>query len=575
MGHGHPDGVGRCVAAGEVGENLPRDGEAVLGVLRGVFHGVALHQFALGQLALGPEIARIELDGEVERLLSKGRGVGAPEHRGAGAPPGHDGGGVGGDGQGRGVAGHDGVGDGARLVVRLVIGGAVVGGEGEGHLAHRLVGGSDGGCQRIVRIGGDGGDLLIAALPGTGDGRGVLAVRARDFGGEGGPVVPAQGQLLDIGVVRLDGDAVHVHIGGHGEIIADPEGVHPAGLIHAALVDLEGGRIGPIRVLLGDDDALLGNQRLVLGDDHLADVVVVAVGDHHLEGGGAALLVIVGDAVVKGLIHVHGEGDAGGGVVFAGGEAGGGKPEDQALQRHALNIGVEAGPITEHIGNAADAGDGQFFVVALLYRVPRQQGGACGVVHPEVGGGEVYAVDVHHRTAFIYLHQLVELQQDGYPLAGAVGAGGGDLAGGVVAVVLQGDRLAIVADGKKVERSVIVPVLLRHLNIHQGDLCGDLESRGGIYSGNVDVIGRRGPHVVQITAPCFLAGIIWVLLYPRDRCDGDVGGISLDGIIEGSRSRCVTDRHPARIRITRIIMLFAVILTDVHGYIVADRGNSL
>lgn len=114
-----------------------------------------------------------------------------------------------------------------------------------------------------------------------------------------------------------------------------------------------------------------------------------------------------------------------------------------------------------------------------LYRVPHQKGGTCGIAHPEIGGAEVLSVDVHHRTALIYLDQLVKGQQHGHPLPGAVGAAGqgGGGAGGVISVVGKGDGLAIVGDGERFKRIFIVSVLLRHLNIHQGDLHGNMEVR--------------------------------------------------------------------------------------------------
>ena len=470
MGHGHPHRVGRDAVLREIFKDIGRDLQAVRPAVR----GVCIHQVSFPQICLRLGVALIELDGELEYFpIRKMLGIGAPDHRGGGVLPGHDGGGVGGDIQRRGVARNHGVGDGVRPVVRIHTIGAVVGGEGEGHIAYLLAHRSNLGGQRVVFIGGDGGDVRFVAAPGAGGGRGSLAACACECGGQGGPVVLAQGQFRDVGIIRRDGDAVHVHIGGDGEAVAKPGGIHPIGLVLCAHVDLEDGRVGGVLLLPGDGQRFGGEGGCsALSDNlYLSGVGLSAVRHHHLEGGGLTI-VIVGNGIVKGGIHVHGKGDAGLLVIRAGGEAGGGEAENQALQCHAGDLGVEAGPITEHIGNAADAGDGQFFVVALLHRVPCQQGGARGIAHPEVGGGEVLAVDAHHRTAPIYLHQLVKGQQYGHPLPGTVGAGRGGLAGGVGAVTVtgEGDRLAIVGNGKKVKRSLIVSVLRRHLNIHQGDL---------------------------------------------------------------------------------------------------------
>ena len=499
MGHGHPHRVGRDAVLREIFKGIGRDLQAVRLAVR----GVCIHQCFPVQICLRLGVALIELDGELECFpIHKMPGIGAPDHRGGGVLPGHDGGGVGGDIQRRGVARNHGVGDGVRPVVRILIIGAVVGGEGEGHRTHLLARGRNRGLQRITFNSSDGGDVGIAALPCAGGGRGSLAACACECGGEGGPVFLAQGQLRDARLIRRDGDAVHVHIGGDGEAVVKPGGIHPIGLVLCAHVDLEDGRVGGVLLLPGDGQRVSGKGGCsALSDDlYLSGVGLSAVLHHHPEGG-SLTIVIVGNGIVKGGIHVYGKGDAGGGVVFAGGEAGGGKPEDQALQRHALNLGVEAGPITEHIGNAADAGDGQFFVVALLYRVPRQQGGARGVAHPEVGGGEVLAVDVHHRAALIHLHQLVELQQDGYPLAGAVGAfrgGGGD--GGGVVVIGEGDGLRVV-DGD-VNRSVIVSVLSHHIDLLQGDIGGNWEAlRAGRCDIDVDIIRIMRPHEIRVAAP--------------------------------------------------------------------------
>ena len=103
--------------------------------------------------------------------------------------------------------------------------------------------------------------------------------------------------------------------------------------------------------------------------------------------------------------------------------------------------------VSKDVGDAVGAGNGELGVILLLHGIPEEDAVAGGIGHAQLLGGEVMAVDVHHRAAAAHLHQLVKLQHHGHPLAGAViaadrGDGG---AAGVVAVVAEGDGLMVEA----------------------------------------------------------------------------------------------------------------------------------
>ena len=118
--------------------------------------------------------------------------IGTPDHRGSGALPGHNGGGIGGDIQRRGIAYRDSIGLGGALHVLAAVGLAIVGRKGEGHSALFQF------CQAhlagAVRLSGDGGDLLIAAGPFAAGIGGYLSIGAFQGRGQDRQVVPAHGE---------------------------------------------------------------------------------------------------------------------------------------------------------------------------------------------------------------------------------------------------------------------------------------------------------------------------------------------------------------------------------------------
>ena len=337
MGHGDQHGIGRHASHRELIEHICRNLAAVLVLI----HSVGCDRGFPFQRGLRFIIAFIERHGEVKFhrvarfIRGKFLGVGDPEHRGRRVLPRHDGGGAGGDGQRQVVAGGDGVGDGVFLVVGLIFRRAVVGGEGDGHLAQLLAGGYHGDLQGISLHRDKGDDTFHIACPAAGGGRGGLVrVRGLDRGGQGGELLRIQGQLGNIGGIRSHLNGTDIHIGRHREAGAQPEDVHPVGLFFRALVDLEGRLVGGI-LLLALDHQRGGDEGFLLGDGHREGVGLSAVVDQNLEGRGLAA-VVVGNGRIVVMVDVQGEGDAGLRVVCAGGQRGGGKAEHQALKSHVI-----------------------------------------------------------------------------------------------------------------------------------------------------------------------------------------------------------------------------------------------
>ena len=447
MGHGDQHGIGRHASHRELIEHICRNLAAVLVLI----HRVGCDRGFPFQRGLRFKLSFIERHGEVKFhrvarfIRGKFLGVGDPEHRGRRVLPRHDGGGAGGDGQRQVVAGGDGVGDRGFLVVGLIFRRAVVGGEGDGHLAQLLAGGYHGDLQGISLHRDKGDDAFHIACPAAGGRRGGLVrVRGLDRGGQGRERLRIQGQLANVGDIRSHLNGIDVHIGRHREVGGEPEGVHPVGLFFRAFVDLEGRLVGGI-LLLALDGQRVGDEGLLLGDGHGAGVGLSAVVDQNLEGRGLAA-VVVGNGLIVVMVDVQGEGDAGLHVVCAGGQRGGGKAEHQALQGHARNLLIDGSSVSKDVGNAVGAGNGELGGILLLHGIPEEDAVAGGIGHAQLLGGEVMAVDVHHRAA-ADLDQLVKLQHHGHPLAGAViaadrGDGG---AAGVVAVVAEGDGLIVEA----------------------------------------------------------------------------------------------------------------------------------
>ena len=339
MGHGDQHGVGRHASHRELIEHICRNLAAVLVLI----HRVGCDRGFPFQRGLRFIIAFIERHGEVKFhrvarfIRGKFLGVGDPEHRGRRVLPRHDGGGAGGDGQRQVVAGGDGVGDRGFLVVGLIFRRAVVGGEGDGHLAQLLAGGYHGDLQGISLHRDKGDDAFHIACPAAGGRRGGLVrVRGLDRGGQGGELlcICIQGQFGNVGDIRSHLDGSDVHVGRHREAGGEPECVHPVGLFFRAFVDLEGRLVGGI-LLLALDGQRVGDEGLLLGDGHREGVGLSAVVDQNLEGRDLAA-VVVGNGLIVVMVDVQGEGDAGLRVVCAGGQRGGGKAEHQALKSHVI-----------------------------------------------------------------------------------------------------------------------------------------------------------------------------------------------------------------------------------------------
>ena len=258
LGGGREDGEGG--GGGQGGLPLHRVGQGdryrvlALGVAGG--QGVR-RDLQLGDICDGPVHDSISLavrDGDGEGVF-----LFRVEHHGVGDPDDREGVarldqgvlGVLGDGQGEPAAGGDGEGDRAEHVIGVIIRRAVVGGEGKGDLAHRAAGGDYGPGRHIIFAVADVGDVRGVAAPGAGGVCGCsacLGVERRLELGEGRVV---QGDGGAWAAVRpADGDALHIHLGVHGDGLGHPVDGDPVplarGPVRSSLIDLELDGDGPL-----------------------------------------------------------------------------------------------------------------------------------------------------------------------------------------------------------------------------------------------------------------------------------------------------------------------------------------
>ena len=429
VGHGYPHRVGGRIAVGQVAEPV-LDFRAVA-VLIGGHQPGPLHVF---QLLQGLIVPAEQLDRVLELGIGGHQiGVGAPQHRGGPALPDDDGGGVGGDHQGQGITRRYGIRFGiALLVVAGILRRAVVRVEVELHLAHLLA------CQHhgagIVRIGGDGGDVLVGAAPGSADVGRRVAGAVRYGGRQGGAVVFAQREGIVGGVgLRIHRDELRRDLRGDVDLVVGPHGVHPLGIVPGALVGLDVGVIDLSLALqvhgIGRDGEGLAFGGRHVDLDGLLGGAVGPVGvlliEQHPEGSlpaAAGVVVGVEGTVLPRPVGVQGKDDLA--VLIAGREVVDAAPHADALDGGAIHrLAADVHRIAEEVGHAGAGavaeGDGQAGAVHALHRIPQHQVVAHGI-HVQLVGGELRAVDGDDR-AVGHPHQLAEAQGHRDPLAGVVG----------------------------------------------------------------------------------------------------------------------------------------------------------
>ena len=423
-----------------------RDGQRgfPLCAVRRVFHGVCFHGLAARAGAL------VQGDGEIDVLSGvEVKGVGDPGDCGVLSVPEHRLPGVLGDVQDQLVPGGDDEGDG--IGFDFIALPAVVRRESEADLA-------GGGLQLNLGLGGvafDGGDrgnALIVAAPGAGlvggVGRGerrleLVGLFIRQ--GDGVLALAVRRDCLAAVIHHADGDALHIHLGGHGDGLGQPVDGGPLGLVRRPLVHLE----------LDSDDLLLIGALHGVGVCREGEGVVCTLS--HDDGVGLArvtvddqahdIVRVIGELAVKCLVFAlcimfggDGKGDFVGVPVIAGGEG---------LHRVFQHRGVDGnagdgdviyliGLVAPVVGDAGVRGDahGEGAVVDLLDLVEEGEVLAAGA-GVEVAETVLCAVDGDFRAAQVtHLDELIAGDFNGDHVAALVGAlpgGDGESGGDVLA----------------------------------------------------------------------------------------------------------------------------------------------